>query len=236
MSMNCEIRVPRGPSSSGQRGADMVGPVSSFLKDSELYYSAVWKHIKVCGRCDPAEILRGFLANRDARHRGQTSTLLVEMAEKYGRAMPDRVPAGLVREFVIRGMTSWDAFADRVTSLSSDEIVRSHDMYVRAWKREILDSAKKAKKGSPRIRRAWPFQRGQGSVGWLNDKDYAHLGLVVPEHVRKAAALTREEAMAKGGWDLMVWLITRHNRETAMADPDVQYVLAVDLAEDVMDG
>lgn len=235
MAMDCVISVPRDLSSNGQKRADVVGPVSSFLKDSEIYYRAVWKHSKSCDKCDPAEILRGFLANRDVRHRGQTTTLLVEMAEKYRRAMPGRVPAELVREYIIRSVTSWNVFEDRVTSLSAEEIVRSHDMYMRAWKEEVLEAAKRPKKGSSRFRRAWPFARGQSSIGWLNDKEQAHLGFVVPEHVLKAAAMTREEAMKKGGWDLMVWLVTRHNRDTAMADPDVRYVLALDMAEEIME-
>ncbi len=214
----------------------MVGPVSSFLKDSEIYYRAIWKHVRACGRCDPAEVLRGFLANRDARHHGKTSTILIEMAEKYKRAMPDRVPDELVREYVIRSATSWDVFEDRVTSLSAEEIVRSHDMYMKAWKAEVLEDGKKPRKNGSRLRRTWPFARGQGSVGWLNDKERAHLGFVVPEAVLKAAAMTREQAMKAGGWDLMVWLITRHDRRTALEDPDVRYILAVDMAEEVMEG
>jgi len=233
--MDCVISIPRDRSSTGKVRDDMVGPVSSFLRDSETYYRAIWKHARMCDRCDPAEILRGFLAKRDARHRGQTSTILVEMAEKYRRAMPDRVPAELVREFVIRGVTSWDVFAERVTSLSSEEIVRSHDMYMKAWKEEILSAAKKPRTGTSRFKRTWPFARGQSSVGWLNDKDQAHLGFVVPEAVLKAAAMTRDQAMKAGGWDLMVWLITRHNRDTAMEDPDVRYILAIDMAEEVME-
>lgn len=239
MSMDCEIRIPGandGTRGNGAPAKTKTGPVSSFLKDSEHYYRAVWKHVKECPRCDPAEILRGFLANRDARQRGQTSTLLVEMAEKYRRHFKDRIPDDLIREFVIRAATSWEAFEDRVATLSSEEIVRAHDMYVSAWRAEILEDGKKPRKNSSRLRRTWPFARGQGTVGWLNDKERSHLGSPVPEHVLEAAALTRDAAMEKGGRDLMVWLITRHDRQTAMADPDVRYVLAVDMMEEVMEG
>ncbi len=231
--MDCEIRVPAGD---GGLRRDAVGPVSSFLKDSEIYYRAVWKHVKQCRRCDPAEVLRGFLANRDARHRGQTSALLVTMAEKYRRAMPDRVPAELVREFVIRCASSWEAFEDRVDDLSPEEIVRSHDAYMAAWKSEVLESADAARKKRGRgMTRSHPFARGQGSVGWLNDKERSHLGRAVPERTRRAAAMTREEAMKAGGRDLMIWLITRHSWKTTLEDPDVRYIFAVDMAEEIMD-
>lgn len=236
--MDCEIRVPGvndGAAGNGAPSRTKVGPVSSFLKDSDHYYRAVWKHVKGCSRCDPAEVLRGFLANRDVRHRGETTTLLIEMAEKYRRAMPDRVPAELVREFVVRGVCSWNAFEDRVGSLSAEEIVRAHDMYLIAWKKEILESVKKEKRGRSRMVRRWPFCRGQGEVGWLNDKDHSHLGMKVPERTARAAAMSRDEAMAAGGWDLAVWLITRHDRMTAMEDPDVKYVLAFDMMEEVME-
>lgn len=241
MALDCVITIPgtdQGARGNGAPKLTKVGPVHDFLKDSEHYYRAVWKHVKECGTCDPADVLRGFLANRDARQFGQTSTMLVEMAEKYRRHFGERIPEELVREFIIRSATSWETFEDRISRLSPEEIVRAHDLYVEAWRKDVLKSATPRaprRKGGRKVRRSWPFARGQGVIGWLNDKSQAHLGRVVPLHTRKAAALTREAAMANGGWDLMAWLITRHSWETALADPDVQYVMAVELAEEVME-
>lgn len=239
MSVDCEITVPGADAGARGNGAPKqtkVGPVSAFLKDSEHYYRAVFKHVKECGRCDPAEVLRGFLANRDARHRGQTSNLLIRMAEKYKRQFGDRVPDELVREFVVRGATAWESYEERVGSLSPEEVVRSHDMYMAAWKQEVLEEGAKGRRKGSRLKRLWPFHRGQGSIGWLNDKERSHLGMEVPAEVLRAAAMSREQAMEAGGWELMVWLVTRHTMETALADPDVRYILSLDIAEDVMEG
>ncbi len=209
-----------------------VGPVSSFLKGSEHYYRAVWKHVKGCARCDPAEILRGFLANRDARQHGQTSAMLIEMAEKYKRHFKDRIPDELVREFVVRGASAWEAYEERIGRLSPEEIVRSHDLYMAAWKADVLECARRRK----RARTGWPFERGQASIGWLNEGERSRLGRKIPYEVLMASYMTREDAMGTGGWDLMVWLITRHDRYSALGDPDVRHIVALDIAEDVMGG
>ncbi len=232
MSIDCEIVVPGFDAGARDDGAPKIsktGPLRDFLRDSDHYYRAVWKHARTCVVCDPAEILDGFLENRKKKHFGQTSSLLVSMAEKYRRKIPDRVPEAVVREYVIRSMSSWPTFADRVSALSVDDILRAESLYLESWRCRV---ARFGGLESFRIHHA--FYEAQGYLGWLNGREDRAVK-VVPGRVREAARLSRNKAVERGGWDLAVWLVTRHDWMTAAKDPVVGGLMANKLAEHVLD-
>lgn len=232
MSLDCVITIPGVDAGARGNGAPKVsktGPVRDFLKDSEHYYRAVWKHAKSCAVCAPAEILDGFLENRKERHFGQTSSLLVAMAEKYARSFPDRVPKALVREYVVRCMSSWPTFEERVSCLSVKEILRAEELYMESWRERVLKVGVQ-----PDFKIYHAFYEAQGYVGWLNDKE-RRATRVVPPRTRRAAAMSRRTAIYACGWDLAVWLMTRHTWETAILDPVAGGIMANVLAGHVLD-
>lgn len=231
MSLDCTIVIPgvdAGVRGNGAPKVSKTGPVRDFLKDSEHYYRAVWMHVRGCGACDPKEVLDGFLENRKTRHFGQTSSLLVAMAEKYQKGFPLRIPNSLVREYVVRAMSSWPTFEKRVPNLSVEEVLRAEALYMDHWRQKVVKVG-----ATHRVNHA--FYEAQSYIGWLNDSpERAYLGQVVPEGVKRAASMTRNGALAAGGLDLAVWLVTRHDWKTAIRDPVAGEVMLVLLAEEVL--
>lgn len=234
MSLDCTIVIPgvdAGVRGNGAPKVSKTGPVRDFLKDSEHYYRAVWRHVRGCGACDPKEVLDGFLENRKTRHFGQTSSLLVAMAEKYQKGFPLRIPNSLVREYVVRAMSSWPTFEKRVPNLSVEEVLRAEALYMDHWRQKVV---KVGVRKDFRLHHA--FYEAQGYIGWLNDSpEREYLGESVPDSVRRASSMTREGALAAGGLDLAVWLVTRHDWRTALLDPVAGGVMANVLAGHVLD-
>lgn len=154
MSLDCEIRVDgreTGKAGNGRPESSVVGPVHRFLRDSDFYYRAVFSHLKRCEKCDPKEALDGYLENRVRKHSGETNRTLVEMAEKYRRHFPDRIPEALVREFILRSMGShWKCFSDRAERLSPSDIERGLKVHLEAWRNSVRAAAPKLAKALSR--------------------------------------------------------------------------------------
>jgi hypothetical protein len=107
--MNCIITVE----ARGDLRKTKTGPVKDFIRDLTLYYEAVFDHCKSCKNCDPNEILRAFLKNRETPNkRGYTSGVLVKLAVKFLKSVPNTDPK-LVREFLLRT----DSFQTMIVNL-----------------------------------------------------------------------------------------------------------------------
>lgn len=103
------------------------GPVAAFLTDSDTYYRAVYDHLKGCPTCDPSVVLRAILERRETvqKFRGATSSGLIDLAMRYRKRWPDKVPEDLVRRFVVRGLSpAFDL---------GDKCVRIHFGFGSSW-------------------------------------------------------------------------------------------------------
>lgn len=99
--MDCIITI-KGGAGRGTLVKAKTGPVRDFVRDLDIYYDAVYNHCKTCQVCNPNEILRGFLSNRDTlKKKGKTTNLLVNMALRYERNVPKTDPV-LISEFILR--------------------------------------------------------------------------------------------------------------------------------------
>jgi len=86
--MNCVITVKGdGAGRNGHPKTDKTGPVSDFLVDNTVFYTAISKHLKDCTVCDPVAILEEYLSRRkrEPKFKRSTSKSLVELALKYER-------------------------------------------------------------------------------------------------------------------------------------------------------
>jgi len=113
--MECRIKVKGdGAGRYGNPKADKEGPVSDFLVDNSVYYTAIRKHIRDCGTCDPAEFLQTYLRRRIQipKFKGQTSSGLVDNALQYEKIASKKgvtLPGGLVNAFIWRAGVSYIA-------------------------------------------------------------------------------------------------------------------------------
>lgn len=104
--LDCTITVPGGGSGQGCLKHPKTGKVSELIRDLEAYYKAIYRHCLECRICDPNEVLKRFLENRDKptpnrRTTGTTTALLVNMAAKYVRNVPG-TDVKWLREYLLR--------------------------------------------------------------------------------------------------------------------------------------
>ena len=249
MSLDCVITVDgkdKGLGGNSRPKHSKTKPVSDFLRDSYVYYRAVFKHLKSCGKCDPQEALEGFLKNRAGKQRGLTSGMLVKMAERYRKAFPDRVSEKIVKEFTIRSLNSWSSFELRADGLSEQEIVRAHDIGVEAWKestrknlievkRYIARSDHNKIESLFRTEELFPFHKLQEHLGLLipyvgqklilaicRDKLHSSEALLdhLPEYRRRIIWKVAVEGRPRV--QQILKLIVSHSEETASQNNDPQ--------------
>lgn len=97
--MDCEIFIEgKGTSRSGNLKNDWRGTVRQAIKDWDVFYRAVLKHVRDCDKCDPTEVLQAYWDLRQGpKHGGQTSIGLASLAMRYKRIGAD---PELVKKFV----------------------------------------------------------------------------------------------------------------------------------------
>jgi hypothetical protein len=84
--MECRIKVAGdGIGKYGKPKTDKEGPISDFLVDNAVYYTAIRKHLKDCNICDMNDILSTYLRRRIQmpKFNGKTSAGLVDNALKF---------------------------------------------------------------------------------------------------------------------------------------------------------
>ncbi len=155
-SLSCLIEVDgkdRGKRGNGRPEKTLARPVREFLRSSDYYYKAVLNHIRGCGRCDPAEALQGFIDNREERCDGLVSGTLVEMAERYWKLFPGRVPEALIAEFVVRSLDmdveSYLVRARRL-SMGEEDVARSVALLEGSWRKSVSGTLSKVR-GAKRV-------------------------------------------------------------------------------------
>lgn len=101
--MNCIITVKAGPGN-GRPVQDRSGPVSSFLVDNTVFYSAISKHLKKCSICSPSDILGVLLKRRKTleKFHGYTSSSLVDLALRFEKFKNDPPSKEMVDEVIVR--------------------------------------------------------------------------------------------------------------------------------------
>jgi len=103
--VNCVITIEGKKGRQGWTTNTKTGPVKNFIKDLEAYYRGIYEHCLKCPICDPNEILLAFLKNRDARHNGLTSDLIIKMALKYEQNVKN-VKREIVNDYVARAAST----------------------------------------------------------------------------------------------------------------------------------
>ena len=97
--MNCEIFI-KGTSThdQGKLKNNWRGTVREAIKDWDVFYRAVFNHVKDCDKCDLKDVLRAYWNLRQGpKHKGQTSIGLAALAMRYKRIGAD---VELVKKFV----------------------------------------------------------------------------------------------------------------------------------------
>lgn len=108
MSLDCIITIKgSGVKNQGhpsRPAEDRTGPISQFVTlHMQGVYSDVLKHVVGCSKCDPNEVLRGYLQGRlQDKFFHETSAGLVALAFRYVKRMPGRVKKETAHEFVWR--------------------------------------------------------------------------------------------------------------------------------------
>ena len=126
--MDCVITVKGdGKGKYGHPKADRTGPVSEFLVDNQVFYTAISKHLKNCDVCDPVEILKVYLDRRlkNPKFNQMVSDSLVKQALKLERLCDRRRIAcdpKLINEFIWRS-NAWEVNGQPLVRLSIREIV-----------------------------------------------------------------------------------------------------------------
>jgi hypothetical protein len=140
-SLDCEICVEghdRGKMSHGRPVKSLYRPVREFLRNSDHYYRAVTQHLRKCDICEPAEALLGFLENRKIKNHGMVSNTLMEMAERYQKIFPGRIPDEIIREYTTRSLDNGiDRFLSRINILDEFDIRRAIQILEDKWRSEI---------------------------------------------------------------------------------------------------
>lgn len=126
--LDCVITIKgQGVSKSGCLKNDKTGPIHSMIKDLTVYYDAVYRHCRTCRKCDPNEVLKRFLENRDKPTSNRTGTnttsLLVNLVEKFIKNVPG-TDAGWLAKYVAR--------CDNTASIEKHRRLLTHDQLVKA--------------------------------------------------------------------------------------------------------
>jgi len=117
--MHCVITVKgNGVGRYGHPKTDRTGPVSEFLVDNGVFYTAVYKHVKDCPTCDPVQVLKVYLDRRTngAKFNGVTSDGQVKLALKYERLFKKnkvQYDTELINEFLWRS-TAFEEYEARI--------------------------------------------------------------------------------------------------------------------------
>lgn len=94
--MDCTIVIKK----KGQLKYDWTGTIKEAIKDWDVYYRAVFNHVKDCDKCDPDDVLRAYWELRQSpKHEGRTSVGLAALAYRYRRIGAD---IELVKLFIAR--------------------------------------------------------------------------------------------------------------------------------------
>lgn len=126
--LDCIITVKgKGRTQQGCLKNDKTGPLHSMIKDLEAYYKAAYEHCLTCKACDPNEVLKRFLENRDKPTSGRTTTntsaLLVNLAAKFVKKVPGTDPDWL-HKYVVR--------CENIDSVVKHRKLLTHDQLVNA--------------------------------------------------------------------------------------------------------
>jgi hypothetical protein len=101
--LTCKGHGQVGGSHRGGTKADSTRPLREFISGSDTYYKMIFKHAKDCTKCDPEEILRAYLNDRQrAKFFGCTSKGLVQLAFKYMKQFPGKIRDDTFKEFMWR--------------------------------------------------------------------------------------------------------------------------------------
>jgi len=137
----CKITVVR------KKGPE-TGPVSSFVKDDEVLYRAVWGHLRGCKKCDVNKIMRLYLANRDGKKkRGLTTKTLSDYVFRHARTSFD-IDQELVKQFVLR-CPDIRVTIDQQNLLTIEEVIRTFALCQHEWLNETGDQQAPEESGFP---------------------------------------------------------------------------------------
>ena len=139
--MDCIITVKgykSGATIYGSPAQDKTGPVSEFIVDNTIYYTAVRGHLKKCDKCVAEEILRTYLQRRIEipKFQGICSTRLIDLAFEYEGLKNHSISKDLVNEFILRS-GHIPTLAKHFTRLSPEQVVRGILKAIEAWKRSF---------------------------------------------------------------------------------------------------
>lgn len=132
----CTITVKgNGVGRYGRPKEDVTGTVTEFLVDNDVFYGAVFSHLKECKAerpCDPQQVLEAYLARRkhQAKFKGTGSKGLSRLAMKYKRTFRDRVSDETVKEFAVISGDLETLF--EAQSLNRQDMVRGLTIYFRS--------------------------------------------------------------------------------------------------------
>jgi hypothetical protein len=94
--LDCTITVKK----KGQLKQDWTGTIKEAIKDWDVFYRAVFNHVKDCDKCDPDEVLQAYWELRQKpRHGGRTSVGLAALAYRYSKLGTD---PDLVKKFIAK--------------------------------------------------------------------------------------------------------------------------------------
>jgi hypothetical protein len=94
VTVDCTITIK----AKGNLKKDWTGPVRDATKDWDIFYRAVYNHVKDCDKCDPTQVLQKYWDNRQRpKFNGALSVGLAALALRYYRIGAD---ANLVKKFI----------------------------------------------------------------------------------------------------------------------------------------
>ncbi len=124
---SCRLSVKgNGCGGHGNFVHDQEGPLERFIVDNQKVYAVVFKHLKTCKDCDPAEVLTKYLERRLSmdKFEGKTSEGLVKLALRYKKQFKDRIPDELVQKFIMKCAVIGNLL-NHAAHLSEDQIIES---------------------------------------------------------------------------------------------------------------
>src|SRR3990172_7678026 len=124
MGLDCIITYPGdNVGRHGHPKKDRTGPVREFVVNNQLFYTAVFNHIKNCGKCNPAEAVQLYFKSRfdeDGQELG-TTDILCKLISRYKKRFPDKISDEVVKNFYYR-LSHREAFAEYLETRDGEEI------------------------------------------------------------------------------------------------------------------
>ncbi len=115
MALDCILTVKgNGVGRYGHPKKDRTGPITDFLVDNTVFYSAVTKHLTICKRCSIQEVLTAYLDRRvqKPKFEGKTSGSLVRRAIVLANLAKKRKASQFIMPFSasLYGVSAYTAF------------------------------------------------------------------------------------------------------------------------------